>query len=44
MKSITPIEMENVVLGQYVADPKGTTEDSKVGYLEDKTVPNGMTY
>ena len=34
------IRVEDVVIGQYLADPNGTTEDSKKGYLEDETITN----
>jgi len=37
LKAIPPIELKDVVLGQYEADPKG----KEPGYLEDKTVPKG---
>ena len=40
LKSIPPIEMENVILGQYVGNPEGEG-DEKIGYLEDPTVPKG---
>lgn len=35
-----PIELEDVVLGQYVGDPTGEG-DAKEGYLDDRTVPKG---
>ncbi|KAJ8321133.1 hypothetical protein KUTeg_001315 [Tegillarca granosa] len=38
LKCIQPIEMENVVLGQYVGNPEGEGEE-KEGYLDDPTVP-----
>lgn len=41
LKSIPEVELDDVVLGQYVGDPNGKTEDQKSGYLDDKTVPNG---
>lgn len=34
--------MSDVVLGQYVGDPEGEG-DSKLGYLDDATVPKGST-
>ncbi|XP_072423823.1 glucose-6-phosphate 1-dehydrogenase-like isoform X2 [Chiloscyllium punctatum] len=40
LKCVPEIEMENVVLGQYVGDPKGQGEARK-GYLDDPTVPKG---
>jgi len=41
LKSMAPLELSNVVLGQYVGDPKGETQDAREGYLDDKTVPKG---
>ncbi|XP_035244191.1 glucose-6-phosphate 1-dehydrogenase-like isoform X1 [Anguilla anguilla] len=38
LKCITPVSLSNVVLGQYVGDPKGQG-DAKLGYLDDPTVP-----
>ena len=40
LRSIRPIELDDVVLGQYVGDPMGKG-DSKLGYLDDETVPKG---
>lgn len=40
LRCIPAIELENTVLGQYVGNPKGT-DDQKLGYLDDKTVPEG---
>ena len=37
VQKIKPISLENVVLGQYAADPAG----KEVGYTEDPTVPEG---
>lgn len=33
--------MDDVVLGQYVGDPDGATEEERTGYLDDPTVPKG---
>lgn len=41
LKCINPLTMNDVVLGQYVGNPNGTTDDSKLGYLDDPTVPKG---
>lgn len=40
LKSVQPVELDDVVLGQYVGDPKGEGE-AKEGYLDDPTVPKG---
>ncbi|KAL4227115.1 glucose-6-phosphate 1-dehydrogenase [Mactra antiquata] len=42
LKSIPPIVIDNVVLGQYVGNPEGNGEE-KLGYLDDPTVPAGST-
>uniref|UniRef100_A0AAY4B2X3 Glucose-6-phosphate 1-dehydrogenase n=1 Tax=Denticeps clupeoides TaxID=299321 RepID=A0AAY4B2X3_9TELE len=42
LKCIAPLSLSNVVLGQYVGDPKGEGE-SKLGYLDDPTVPKDST-
>ena len=40
LKSIRPIRLEDVVLGQYVGNPLGQG-DAKLSYLDDETVPKG---
>nr|XP_002126015.1 glucose-6-phosphate 1-dehydrogenase-like [Ciona intestinalis] len=40
LKCIRPLKLDDLVLGQYVADPEGTG-DAKEGYLDDPTVPKG---
>ncbi|XP_022651211.1 glucose-6-phosphate 1-dehydrogenase-like isoform X4 [Varroa destructor] len=40
LKCVSPIRLENVVLGQYVGNPSGTAEQTQ-GYLDDQTVPRG---
>lgn len=40
LKSIAPVPASDVVLGQYVGNPKGK-DHSKLGYLDDPTVPKG---
>lgn len=40
LKCIKPVTLENIVVGQYVGDPQGSTEDSRTGYLDDPQVPN----
>lgn len=39
LKGIKPLELSDVVLGQYVANPEMDGE-GKTGYLDDPTVPN----
>uniref|UniRef100_A0AAX7VRF7 Glucose-6-phosphate 1-dehydrogenase n=1 Tax=Astatotilapia calliptera TaxID=8154 RepID=A0AAX7VRF7_ASTCA len=38
LKCIPPVEVSDVVLGQYVGDPEGEGQ-SRLGYLDDPTVP-----
>ena len=40
LRSIPELEMQDIVLGQYVGNENGTGEE-KLGYLDDKTVPTG---
>lgn len=40
LKCTKTIGVEDVIIGQYLANPDGTTEDSKKGYLEDETIKN----
>ncbi|XP_030921325.1 glucose-6-phosphate 1-dehydrogenase, partial [Geospiza fortis] len=42
LKCISPVELQDVVLGQYVGNPEGPPEAQK-GYLDDPTVPAGST-
>ena len=41
LKSCQEITVDDVVLGQYVGNPDGKDDDSRTGYLEDPTVPDG---
>lgn len=41
LKCISPVELQNCVLGQYVGNPDGKDEDSRTGYLDDEGVKNG---
>lgn len=41
LKAIPEIKLEDIVLGQYVGNPDGATEDERLGYLDDPTVPPG---
>jgi glucose-6-phosphate 1-dehydrogenase len=38
LRSIPEIQLQDVVLGQYVGNPDGTGSE-KLGYLDDPTVP-----
>lgn len=40
LKCIAPVVVSDVVLGQYVGDPKGEGH-SRLGYRDDPTVPEG---
>ena len=40
LKCIKPLNMEDIVLGQYVGNPENKG-DGKFGYTDDKTVPVG---
>ncbi|XP_056645684.1 glucose-6-phosphate 1-dehydrogenase isoform X1 [Diorhabda carinulata] len=40
LRNIPPIQVKDVVLGQYVGNPQGEGE-AKLGYLDDPTVPKG---
>ncbi|RZF33641.1 hypothetical protein LSTR_LSTR007019 [Laodelphax striatellus] len=40
LKCIPPVDLDDVVLGQYVGDPNGEGE-AKIDYLQDPTVPKG---
>lgn len=41
LKSIKELAIDDVVLGQYIADPNGKNDDATTGYLDDPTVPKG---
>ena len=41
LKCIAEIKLEDFVMGQYEGNPAGLTEDERLGYLDDPTVPNG---
>lgn len=43
LKAVEELTLDDVVLGQYQGDPEGQDEDSRLGYLDDKTVPAGST-
>ncbi|KAL7293918.1 hypothetical protein TKK_0012649 [Trichogramma kaykai] len=39
LRSIRPLELDDVVLGQYVGDPEADDPEARLGYLDDETVP-----
>lgn len=39
LRCVTPIDPEDVVIGQYVGDKDSTDPERQQGYLDDKTVP-----
>ncbi|XP_054000310.1 glucose-6-phosphate 1-dehydrogenase isoform X1 [Hylaeus anthracinus] len=41
LKCIKPLELENVVLGQYVGNPDSKDPEGRLSYLDDPTVPPG---
>lgn len=41
LKCIKELQLENVVLGQYVGDPDAEDPEAHLGYLDDHTVPAG---
>lgn len=43
LKCIKPLELKDVVLGQYVGDPDAEDPDARLGYLDDPTVPSNST-
>ncbi|TGZ58993.1 hypothetical protein CRM22_009307 [Opisthorchis felineus] len=40
LRSVQPVSLNDVVVGQYVADPKATHPPASLGYTDDPTVPN----
>ena len=43
LKAISALPLSKCVLGQYVGDPDSDDPDARLGYLDDKTVPEGST-
>ena len=43
LKAISALPISKCVLGQYVGDPDSEDPDARLGYLDDKTVPEGST-
>lgn len=43
MKCIKPLTVDDVILGQYVGDPESNDPEARLGYLDDKTVPENST-
>lgn len=39
LKVIKPLQLEDIVCGQYVKDPKATEGEAQYGYLDDEGVP-----
>nr|XP_027203211.1 glucose-6-phosphate 1-dehydrogenase-like [Dermatophagoides pteronyssinus] len=39
LRCMKTLSLDDVVLGQYIADPNGKTEDSRQSYVQDPTVP-----
>lgn len=40
LRSVQSVSLNDVVVGQYVADPKATEPPASLGYTDDPTVPN----
>ena len=43
LKAIPALAVSSCVLGQYEGDPDSEDPDGRLGYLDDKTVPEGST-
>ena len=43
LKAISALPLSKCVLGQYEGDPDSEDPDARLGYLDDKTVPEGST-
>jgi len=43
LKAIPALAMSSCVLGQYEGDPESEDPEARLGYLDDKTVPEGST-
>jgi len=43
LKAIPALSVSSCVLGQYEGDPDSEDPDARLGYLDDKTVPEGST-
>lgn len=41
LRCIKDLELDQVVLGQYVGDPDAKDPEARLGYLDDATVPAG---
>lgn len=41
LRCIKQLELDNVVLGQYVGNPESNNPEAQSGYLDDPTVPPG---
>ncbi|XP_026756875.1 glucose-6-phosphate 1-dehydrogenase [Galleria mellonella] len=40
LRHISPIKLDDILIGQYIGNPKGQGEE-RLGYLDDPTVPKG---
>ncbi|CAL8078372.1 unnamed protein product [Calicophoron daubneyi] len=40
LRQVKPLTLDNVVIGQYVADPSATEPPASLSYTDDPTVPN----
>ena len=40
LRCIKTVNMDEVILGQYVGDPESSDPEARLGYLDDKTVPS----
>ncbi|XP_002058207.3 glucose-6-phosphate 1-dehydrogenase [Drosophila virilis] len=43
LKCIQPLQLSDMLLGQYVGNPDGKTEEERTGYLDDPTVSDTST-
>ena len=43
LKAISALSLSKCVLGQYEGDPESEDPEARLGYLDDKTVPDGST-
>lgn len=41
LRCIKDLQLDQVVLGQYIGDPAAEDPEARLGYLDDSTVPPG---